>query len=126
MRLARIFAASLTSVALAVPAVSVASASAESAAKETRTINAKVINLNPHKLQMRARVVDYTGMTFLQKKNCKDCKWAKVSHKPTTKFGRVFYPVDAPRTGRWYYRVGTPARAHFRQSYSRTYYTYTR
>ncbi len=127
MPFVRILAATLTTVALAVPAASLPTASAETAAKATRVINAKIVNVTPQRLSLHVHVRHYASQpTFLQKKACKSCKWHKIDAKQTNNVGRVAYPVDAPRNGRWYFRVGTPERANFRQSYSQTFYTYTK
>lgn len=126
MPLVRILAATLASAALAVPAASLPSASAETAAKATRVVNAKIVNVTPQRLSLHVHVRHYASQpTFLQKKACKSCNWHKIDTKKTNNVGRVAYPVDAPRNGRWYYRAGTPERVNFLQSYSQTFYTYT-
>jgi hypothetical protein len=38
--------------------------------------------------------------TFPDKKKCIKCRWHIVALKNTTRYGRVFYPVGAPATGR--------------------------
>jgi hypothetical protein len=127
----------VASAALVSPAVGMSTASADTAgtvattsaaaaaAKAKRQIDAKIINVTRQQLQIRAHVHSYPMQwTFLQKKKCKSCTWHQVAKKKTTEHGRVFYKVGAPRTGRWYFRVGTPERKHFRTSYSDTFYTY--
>lgn len=124
MPLLRVAAAAVASVALAIPTVGVLDSSAGT--KPAHHITAKVVKLGPQDLQMRAHVDNYrNAATFLQKKTCKSCTWHKIAFKKTSQYGRVFYPIGAPRTGRWYFRVGTPERPKFRESYGPTYYTYT-
>ncbi len=129
MILTRFLAASVTAVALMAPAASLDTASADfaAAARQHRDITAKIVNVTPQRLQIRAHVPHYpTRWTFLQKKLCGTCHWKIVARKQTTKYGRVFYPVGAPATGRWYFRVGTPETKRYATSYSPTFYTYTR
>jgi hypothetical protein len=77
--------------------------------------------LHQHPLQLRVRVHgDYSrAPTFLQKKTCATCTWHIIDRKKTDTDGRVLYPLDAPATGSWFYRVGTPERPAYRESYSR-------
>jgi hypothetical protein len=91
--------------------------------KPARTM---ITKLHQHPLQIRVRVMGgYAhGATFLQRKDCVHCDWHKVGHKKTDADGRVLYPLDAPAHGSWYYRVGTPERPRFRESYSRVIRTY--
>ena len=134
MRLVRIAAVAATSVALALPVsaaqASLAGTSADSAtaaALPQRVIKSKIVNVNPQHLQIRTKVRNYpSAPTFLQKKDCRSCNWHQVDRKQTSRFGRVAYPVGAPSSGKWFYRVGTPKRAHFAVSYGQTFYTYQR
>jgi hypothetical protein len=122
LRILVTFAASL---ALTVPVVALSSASADAAAKPHRQITAKIVKLGPQSLQIRARVPNYPMRhTFLDKKNCIKCRWHIVARKNTTRYGRVFSPVGAPASGRWYFRVGTPETPGFATSFSPTFYTY--
>jgi hypothetical protein len=111
---------------LALPAVATTeTASAQQVAKQERVITASIANVTRSKLQMRAKVAKYPrGATFLQRKTCKSCNWRNLTKKRTNAHGRVAYPVGAPATGRWYFRIGTPKNAHFARSYSQTFYTY--
>lgn len=127
MRLTRVLAVAVTSAAMMVPVVSASTASADPAPKPHRDITAKILNPTPQTLQIRARVPHYPMRhTFLQKKVCKTCHWKIVDRKITTKYGRVFYGVGAPATGRWYFRVGTPETMRYATSFSPTFYTYTK
>ena len=130
MRLARIIAATITSLALAVPLAStVSTASAhETAPKQHRVFkDTKIVNLTRTKLQMRTHILRYShGFTYLEKKQCKvGCKWHRVNHARTNKYGRVRYPVQAPSHGRWYWRIGTPPTHKYARSYSPVWYTRT-
>jgi hypothetical protein len=91
--------------------------------KPARTM---ITKLHQHPLQIRVRVMGgYAhGATFLQRKDCAHCNWRKVGHKATDANGRVLYPLDAPSTGNWYYRVATPERPQYRESHSRVIKTY--
>jgi hypothetical protein len=79
-----------------------------------------ITKLHQHPLQLRVKVLgDYQHqVTYLQKKTCRGCTWHRVDRKLTNNRAKVLYPLDAPATGNWFYRVMTPARAHFRESYS--------
>jgi hypothetical protein len=123
----RLLTAAAVSAVLLLPAVAPSSASAESAAaaKAHRQITAKIVKVSRETLQIRAHVTNYPHRhTFLDKKRCATCTWHIVSRKNTSKYGRVFYPVGAPATGRWYFRMGTPETARFATSYSPKFYTY--
>jgi hypothetical protein len=80
-----------------------------------------ITKLHHHPLQLRVRVLGGypKAPTFLQKKTCRSCAWHIVDRKYTDRDGRVLYPLDAPPTGSWFYRVGTPERPNYRESYSR-------
>jgi hypothetical protein len=125
VRQLRLLTAFAVAAALLLPAVAPSSASAESAAaKPHRTITAKIVKVSRLTLQIRAHVRNYPHRhTFLDKKRCALCTWRIVARKKTSLFGRVFYPVGAPVTGRWYFRVGTPETRRFATSYSPKFYT---
>jgi hypothetical protein len=107
------------------PMVASSSASADTATKPHRQITAKIVKLGPQSLQIRAHVPNYPHRhTFLDKKNCLKCAWHIVARKNTTAYGRVFYPVGAPASGSWYFKVGTPETPGFATSFSPTFYTY--
>jgi len=77
-------------------------------------------------LYFRTKVRNYPDrLTYLEKKTCKRCTWRQVAKKRTTKHSIVKYPVGAPRNGRWYWRIKTPATKRFYVSYSDVWYTYT-
>ena len=125
MRFPRLLAVAATSLALMLPLVATSSTSADAAAKPHRHITAKIVKVSRQTLQIRAHVPNYPNRhTFLDKKNCLKCSWHIVSRRNTTRYGRVFYPVGAPASGRWYFRVGTPATPGFATSFSPTFYTY--
>jgi hypothetical protein len=107
------------------PLVATASTSADAAAKPHRQITAKIVKVSRQTLQIRVHVPNYPGRhTYLQKKVCAKCTWKVVARKKTSGQGRVFYPVGAPASGRWYFRVGTPETPGFATSYSPKFYTY--
>jgi hypothetical protein len=123
----RLLTAVAVSAVLLLPAGAPSSASAESpaAVKAHRTITAKIVKVSRTTLQIRAHVQNYPHRhTFLDKKRCATCVWRIVARKNTSRYGRVFYPVGAPLTGRWYFRVGTPETPRFATSYSPKFYTY--
>lgn len=80
-----------------------------------------ITRLHHDPLQLRVRVLGgyANAPTFLQKKTCGTCTWHIVDRRDTDGDGRVRYRLAAPRTGYWFYRVGTPERPHYRESYSR-------
>ena len=100
-----------------------ASTQAQVDKKPARTM---ITKLHQHPLQIRVRVMGGYAhkATFLQRKDCAHCTWHKVAHKRTDTNGRVLYPLNAPATGNWYYRVATPERPQYRESYSRVIRTY--
>jgi hypothetical protein len=79
-----------------------------------------ITKLHQHPLQLRVKVLGgyQHQVTYLQKKTCKACTWHRVDRKLTNSRAKVRYPLDAPATGNWFYRVMTPERARFRESYS--------
>jgi hypothetical protein len=102
-----------------------------SAAQATTQVDKKpartmITKLHQHPLQIRVRVMGgYAHQpTFLVRKDCAHCTWHKTAHKKTDANGRVLYPLSAPTSGNWYYKVGTPERAQYRESYSRVIRTY--
>jgi len=103
--------------------MSAAHASTHVDKKPARTM---ITKLHQHPLQIRVRVMGgYAHQpTFLLRKGCAHCTWHKTAHKKTDANGRVLYPLDAPATGNWYYKVGTPERVRYRESYSRVIRTY--
>jgi hypothetical protein len=124
VRPARALTIAAASAALLMPVSALSNAAADAVVKPHRTISAKVTK--PHStLQLHAHVANYPNRaTFLQKRNCAACGWHVVSRRRTSDVGRVMYPLGAPLTGRWYYRMGTPETPRFAASYSQTFYTY--
>jgi hypothetical protein len=100
-----------------------ASTDVQSDKKPARTM---ITKLHEHPLQIRVRVLGgYAhGPTYLERKDCATCRWHRVDRKRTDADGRVLYPLGAPATGNWYYRVSTPERPHFRESHSRVIRTF--
>jgi hypothetical protein len=88
---------------------------------EKKPAREMITRLHHDPLQLRVRVLGgyARAPTFLQKKTCGTCTWHRVDRKDTDRGGRVRYRLAAPRTGNWFYRVGTPERPNFRESYSR-------
>lgn len=54
----------------------------------------------------------------LDKRSCGTCSWNRVRTDLTRIHGRYSFRVGAPRTGRWFWRVSTPATTAFIRSYS--------
>ena len=128
MRFTRILAAAVTTAALALPGIAVSTATAESALLKHREFKGtKIVNITPQRLQMRTQVVQYQNKpTSLQKKDCRvGCTWHRVQRAQTNDTGRVRYEVPAPATGRWFWRIVTPARGQYAESYSPVWYTET-
>lgn len=55
---------------------------------------------------------------FLQKRSCGTCSWHQAKSGHTAARGRYSFSVGAPRHGRWYWRVSTPAAPRFIRSFS--------
>ncbi|MEJ7628303.1 MAG: hypothetical protein WKF54_01790 [Nocardioidaceae bacterium] len=125
MRLARLLAVLVLTVALLVPTV-LATSTAGAAAKPHRHFNySKIVKLQDGSLSFRAQVANYpNGFIALMKKTCLSCTWQRIAIRRTTEFGRIFMPVQAPAQGRWYWRYRTPETAKFAVTYSATWYTY--
>jgi hypothetical protein len=59
----------------------------------------------------------HRGIT-LQKRTCGTCSWHAVHTGHTAARGHFSFTVGAPRRGRWYWRVSTPASRQFIRSFS--------
>ncbi len=127
MSVSRLLSVTVLAVALILP-IGVMSTAADGAGLPHRHFTyAKIVKLPNGDLSFRAQVANYpNGYIALMKKNCKSCTWFKVATRKTTKFGRIFMPVQAPPSGRWYWRYRTPATKHFALTYSSTWYTFRR
>jgi hypothetical protein len=55
---------------------------------------------------------------FLEKRPCADCGWHRARSKMTGRHGRFHFTVGAPTSGRYWWRVRTPADTRFITSYS--------
>lgn len=55
---------------------------------------------------------------YLDKRSCGTCSWKRERTDLTRIHGRYSFRVGAPRTGRWFWRVSTPATTAFIRSYS--------
>lgn len=54
----------------------------------------------------------------LEKRSCGSCSWNRVRSDRAGIHGRYSFTVGAPRSGRWFWRVSTPATTKFVRSYS--------
>jgi hypothetical protein len=55
---------------------------------------------------------------FLEKRPCADCGWHRARSKITGRHGRFHFTVGAPTSGRYWWRLRTPADTRFITSYS--------
>jgi hypothetical protein len=55
---------------------------------------------------------------FLEKRPCADCGWHRARSKVTGRHGKFHFTVGAPTSGRFWWRLRTPADARFITSYS--------
>lgn len=125
MRSARLFAAMVLTAALALPGL-VSLSPAQAVAKPHRQfVYAKIVRLPSGTLSFRAQVQNYpNGYIALMKKNCLTCDWYRDRLRRTTAYGRIFLPVGAPPSGRWYWRYRTPETPTHALTYSSTWYTF--
>lgn len=59
----------------------------------------------------------------LQKRSCASCDWNQVRRTRTGDRGGWSFTVGAPRNGRWFWRVTTPATTKYIRSYSGVFMT---
>lgn len=59
----------------------------------------------------------------LEKRSCADCGWDTVRSAKTGKRSQYSFKVGAPRKGRWWWRVSTPASTRFIRSHSSVFTT---
>lgn len=124
MRHTRFIAAVILTASLVLPGLSGVSAQAD-VKPHRHFVYAKIVTLPAGTLSFRAQVANYpTGYIALMKKNCLTCAWYRDRLRKTTPFGRIFLPVTAPLTGRWYWRYRTPETPNFAVTYSSTWYTF--
>ncbi len=125
MRSVRLLAALLLTLVL-LSVSGVALSTAQAAPKPHRTFTyAKIVKLPNGSLRFRARVANYPNSFIgLMKKTCLTCTWTRVALRRTDAGGHVDLPVQAPPSGRWYWRYRTPETPKFALSYSSTWYTY--
>lgn len=125
MRPARLLALLLLTMALLAPGVAANALNGAAAKPHRHFVYAKIITLPSGTLSFRARVADYPlGYIALMKKDCSTCAWHRDRLRRTTLFGRIFLPVPAPPSGRWYWRYRTPETPKYAVTYSSTWYTY--
>jgi hypothetical protein len=55
---------------------------------------------------------------FLEKRPCADCGWHRARSKITGRHGKFHFTVGAPTSGRYWWRLRTPADTRFITSYS--------
>ena len=60
---------------------------------------------------------------FLEKRPCADCGWHRARSKITGRHGRFHFTVGAPTSGRYWWRLRTPADTRFITSYSAVFST---
>jgi hypothetical protein len=60
---------------------------------------------------------------YLAKRRCADCGWDRVRSEKTRRHGLYSFKVGAPRHGRWWWRVSTPASTAYIASNSAVYTT---
>jgi hypothetical protein len=60
---------------------------------------------------------------FLEKRPCADCGWHRARSKITGRHGHFHFTVGAPTSGRFWWRLRTPADARFITSYSAVFST---
>jgi hypothetical protein len=70
--------------------------------------------------RFHGRVTPHYGhrTVYLTKRSCAGCTWNRVRTDQTGAHGRYSFRVGAPRHGRWFWRVITPASTRFIRSYS--------
>ncbi len=86
--------------------------------------------------RIRAKLEDGTGRfhghiaphyahrtVYLDKRSCGSCGWHQVKSDHTGRRGRFSFTVGAPRRGRSFWRVATPASTKFIQSFSSVFTT---
>jgi len=106
-----------------VPAVAAAPSDKASAApKPARVIDAEGLGSGTQNLRIKAHVkgrpIYANKITILQAKECKTCTWRPSRKQRTGAGAYVVYPVNAPATGRRFFRVKVPATVRYRASYS--------
>ena len=106
-----------------VPAVAAApSDTASVAPKPARDVVAEGLGSGTQNLRIKAHVkgqpIYANKITILQSKECKTCTWRPARKKRTGTSAYVVYPVNAPATGRRFFRVKVPATVRYRASYS--------
>ena len=60
---------------------------------------------------------------YLEKRKCADCGWNRARTAKTGKKAKYSFKVGAPRHGRWWWRVSTPADTKFIRSHSAVFTT---
>lgn len=66
----------------------------------------------------------YTGKAIsLQKRSCAACDYVTVKHAVTGAGGAYSFPLPAPATGRWWWRLAIPGTTAFMPSYGGTFST---
>lgn len=105
------------------PAVAGPSSDAASAVvKPARDVVAQGLGSGTQNLRIKAKVkgqpVYADKITILQSKECKTCTWHPSRKKRTGANAYVVYPVNAPATGRRFFRIKVPATIRYRASYS--------
>jgi hypothetical protein len=103
------------------PTASPPSSSSARGAKPARDIVSTGEGSGTDNLRIRTRVKGqpvYSGRrTVLQTKRCRSCTWHPSQSRRTNGRALVVYPVEAPATGRRFYRVKVPATQQYRTSY---------
>lgn len=98
-----------------------ASSSSDRAAKPARVVASTGEGSGTDNLRIRTRVkgqpVYSERRTVLQAKRCRSCTWHPSQSRRTNDRALVVYPVDAPATGRRFFRVKVPATKQYRTSY---------
>lgn len=112
-------------VLVATLALSIGLTAAPSSAKVERTLDTSIKKVNG-RLQFRVDVNPGHKLktVYVQKKNCKTCKWYKYATKRTNNYGVAKAFVTAPRRGNYFWRWLVPASDGYSKKYSDVWRTY--
>ncbi|MCW2764985.1 MAG: hypothetical protein JWO11_944 [Nocardioides sp.] len=90
-----------------------------------RKMHDKVVQPRRYRLIFKGRVDPGHGPVFVERKNCRRCRWHRVDKVRTDGTSRWQVRIYAPRRGEWFYRGYVPAYGGYARSRTGIWRTYT-
>ena len=121
MRIFRAVATVLTTLLLGIGLLTATSTTSSAGLPERQITISKPRQVSYDVFRVRGRVEALRNGTFvIQRKTCRSCTWRKYRVEETNRRTRYVARVNAPKRGKWRYRVRVRKSDGYATSYSRT------